>query len=1262
MRVGVTRLLLVGLALVLAAPAVGLAQPGAAPAQTALGPFVMRPGVVVAADRSVLYLMRPGGGIDAVDVSSGRSLWHVDDAAQPLRVSGDLLVALADGLKTEPASAVDQPYLDVVFLGTRDGLRRGALRLPLPDRVWSSVDDGPGRSLKVAATVEQGDVIISWVTEENELTGVAPGDAANAPARIPRAAAAAKQSGAFRINVASASAQALPATSSAVEALARAPISDGPRLPGVSGTQYLSSDGRHVLASERAGSDEWNKYRWVIYSLSAIRLGELRSAFPQAPFFVAGTKLVFEGRPFVRLVDNQVEREPLKVRAVDLATGSEVWSVALRDTTFNGPFPPGPALVHSWENGPAERGRQEIEAQVLGGTWRALGPAPKRGGQSENAQPNNEIVGAVNALAAHPTDANVLYAGAVNGGVWKTTNATAASPTWIQQTDPQASLSIGALDFDPLDTTSQTLVAGIGRFSSFGRRGGPRSGLLRTTNGGATWTAINGGGALSGKNISGVAARGTRIVVSVNTADNPAVAGLGLFRSTDSGATFTQISSPAGIAFDLVRDPLNSSRLFTGVVSADTVGGVNGIYRSADGGATWAKVSNAAIDSLLVTGTTGNLELAVGRNNNVYLAIVSSGHLVGLFRSGDTGTTWIAMDVPTTHPGGQGAIHLSLVADPTNAMIVYVGGDRTNIGDFGARDFSGRLFRCNAAAARGSQCVHLTHSNAAAPAGGGTASNSAPHADSREMVFDAAGNIIESDDGGIFRRTSPRSNQGDWFSIGNNLQAVELHSVAYDANSNVLVGGAQDNGVGRESVPDSPIWESMGGGDGGDVAVDATSSPGLSSRYSSSQNLGGFRRRVFDANNVQQSSVSPALSVAGGGAAPGFQFTTPIRLNNIDPRRLIIGASNGAYESADQAETIRQLTPAIPINSGGGHPIGYGATGNVNALYVGSADGVWVRLAAPPAALIKSTAYPGTGSGRTVLDLAIDPTNPSVAFAIDSTTVSMTSNGGSSWTDVTGNLPSLGPGTLRSVEHVKNATGEGVVVGTNAGAFVALGSGFSIWSRLGSDLPNVQVFDLDYSRERDLLVAGTLGRGAWAISPSFSTTLFSGTFDANAEGFTYVDDAFGTSQPDYASGTFVNPGGFSGGGLQVVVGGVDNATITNMSGGWRRSFALDGPQFVTLSFDFNMTQTPEYEADELSETLAQIDGQAALVQARVTGNGNGGTPLSTGPQSRVLDLGCLSGGAHTVTLGVRNNKKTLNNESTTLLLDNIATRATGPCP
>src|SRR5262249_12978363 len=122
--------------------------------------------------------------------------------------------------------------------------------------------------------------------------------------------------------------------------------------------------------------------------------------------------------------------------------------------------------------------------RAVGGQWIAQGPGPTRNGQVENIAPNNEVVGAIHTPAAHPTDSNILYVGGVNGGIWRTGNATAASPHWTPLTDNFPSPSIGALEFDPTDATNRTLVAGIGRFSSFSRIGGPLTGILRTTDGG----------------------------------------------------------------------------------------------------------------------------------------------------------------------------------------------------------------------------------------------------------------------------------------------------------------------------------------------------------------------------------------------------------------------------------------------------------------------------------------------------------------------------------------------------------------------------------------------------------------------------------------------------------------------------------------------------------------------------------------------------------------------------------------------------------
>src|SRR5262249_89287 len=298
-----------------------------------------------------------------------------------------------------------------------------------------------------------------------------------------------------------------------------------------------------------------------------------------------------------------------------------------------------------------------------------------------------------------------------------------------------------------------------------------------------------------------------------------------------------------------------------------------------------------------------------------------------------------------------------------------------------------------------------------------------------------------------------------------------------------------------------------------------------------------------------------------------------------------------------------------------------------------------------------------------VIDMVINQNDPNTLFVVDNTNVYVTKDGGGKWTNITGNLLSLAPGALRSVAHIQNATGEAVAVGANNGVFVALAnSGFRIWNPLRRAFPTALAYDLEYVRSRDLLVAGTLGRGTWLLSqPSFTTTVFSSTFDAGEDGFTFVKDAFGTNQPNYVTGAFVNTSGFSGGGLGVVVGGGGNATTLDMSGGWRRSFNLSSAQLMTLSFDFNITQAPDYKNDEFIDMLSQIDDQPAAVQAHIVGNGNGGSPLLTGQVSRVLDLGCLPPGLHTVTLGVRNKKKTFNNESTTLLLDNVSVKSTGPC-
>ena len=149
--------------------------------------------------------------------------------------------------------------------------------------------------------------------------------------------------------------------------------------------------------------------------------------------------------------------------------------------------------------------------------WTPQGASPNRHGQVENID-GEEVTGSIQAVAVHPTDPAIVYVGAVNGGIWKSVNSMEAVPKWLEMIDAEDSMSIGTIEFDPTDATHQTLVAGMGRFSSLAQAGGSRSGLLRTTDGGASWKRID---AVKGLNISGVAARGATIVVAANDADDP---------------------------------------------------------------------------------------------------------------------------------------------------------------------------------------------------------------------------------------------------------------------------------------------------------------------------------------------------------------------------------------------------------------------------------------------------------------------------------------------------------------------------------------------------------------------------------------------------------------------------------------------------------------------------------------------------------------------------------------------------------------------
>jgi hypothetical protein len=318
--------------------------------------FDLRSGVVVDPAKGVAYLGTPSGGIEALDLSTGRPAWTSTAAALPLALNGKLLLARTQEAK--PAARLPLVVFD------DEGRKLLEAFAPLPKDVVGIVQDDPWRQFRATAVADGEGFVIEWtfVNRRNR------GGSADSPEQGPRES---RESGALRFdprtgqsiafaNDVGVGEQPAPWEVAGVVAsteggqggplvLKRRDAATGQQLPDrllarQSIADLRSADGAYLMVSERvgAGGPDDPEYRWSVWSLDeGEKAGDVRRDVSASPFFVQKESLVFTAQPHgYRRGDSWID-EPLKIVSIRLSSGSPQWDRAIRDVTFRGPVPPG---------------------------------------------------------------------------------------------------------------------------------------------------------------------------------------------------------------------------------------------------------------------------------------------------------------------------------------------------------------------------------------------------------------------------------------------------------------------------------------------------------------------------------------------------------------------------------------------------------------------------------------------------------------------------------------------------------------------------------------------------------------------------------------------------------------------------------------------------------------------------------------------------------------------------------------------------------
>ncbi len=576
---------------------------------------------------------------------------------------------------------------------------------------------------------------------------------------------------------------------------------------------------------------------------------------------------------------------------------------------------------------------------------------------------------------------------------------------------------------------------------------------------------------------------------------------IGVFKSTNSGLNwnFIGLESSGSIGKIIVnpKDPDVCYVAAMGPICED--GGDRGVYKTINGGETWEQV-------LWINDSTGFIDLAMHPTHcdTIYAAawqrqrslnyINYGGAASGIYRTYDGGQTWDELN--NGLPDTAGRIGIAIAPSSPNFLYAYVTNSQTHFiegiyksndygdswikkGTDGIYDapynwFFGRIYvdpTDHHEVYIGALAMHKTTD------GGSTWFNifDGVHVDQHALAFDPVNpeNVYIGNDGGFYYSL----NGGVDFQKADGLPITQFYTCEIDYTMpERIYGGTQDNSSMRTLTGGISDWEIISQGDGFYNLVDPTDNNYIYTEYQ----YGGLLRSVDGGENWD-------MATTGIDSEDRKNWNTPVVFNPSNPEVLYYGA-NRLYKSIDRAQNWSIISPDLTDGESEGNMVFNTITTisvsslDDNIIIVGTDDGnVSLTVNGGSSWTNISSSLPK----RWVTSVATSNFDPNVLYVTYSGYsfydniaghVYRSDDLGNTWFDITGELLNVPVNKIISIKE------DLLIVATDVGVYKSRNDGLN-WNILGDKLPVMFFTDLDYHPPTNKLVVASFGRGIYSIYP-----------------------------------------------------------------------------------------------------------------------------------------------------------------------------------